>query len=126
MFEVTSQDVVYLASPYTFDPSIVQMFIAFYNGAELLITPQTTKLIPERLCQKLNQHRVTILQVCAGILQPMSKQRHCNFEIRFKYPSHAPYSLIAMAYLRDLCYKCRITSCLSIVATKLQVFVREV
>ena len=70
MFEVTSQDVVYLASPYTFDPSIVQMFLAFHNSAELLITPQSTKLIPETLCQKLiNQHHVTILQVCVGIIQ---------------------------------------------------------
>ena len=66
MFEVTSQDIVYLASPYTFDPSIVQMFLAFYNGAELLITAQATKLIPETLCHKLfDQHKVTILQVCA-------------------------------------------------------------
>ena len=65
VFEVTSQDVVYLASPYTFDPSIVQMFLAFYNGAELLITPQGTKLIPKELCKKLfDQHHVTILQVC--------------------------------------------------------------
>ena len=66
IFEVNSRDVVYLASPYTFDPFIVQMFLAFHNGAELLITTQATKLIPERLCRKLvDQHKITILQVCA-------------------------------------------------------------
>lgn len=66
---MTSNDVVYLASPYTFDPSIVQMFLAFNNGAELLITSEKKRLIPETLCQELfDRHQVTVFQV-VGVMK---------------------------------------------------------
>ena len=68
IFEVTFEDVVLLASPYTFDPFIVQMFLAFHNGATLLIVPDAVKLIPRLLCHKLfDKHRATILQVCYSV-----------------------------------------------------------
>ena len=59
-------DVVFLASPYTFDPFIVQMFIAFAAGARLVIVPDSVKMVPSKLCEILfDEERVTILQVRA-------------------------------------------------------------
>ena len=64
IFQVTSDDVVFLTSPYTFDPFIVQMFIAFAAGARLLIVPDSVKIVPSKLCHILvDEERVTILQV---------------------------------------------------------------
>ena len=112
MFDVSSSDVVYLASPYTFDPSIVQMFLSFSNGAQLLITPQTTKLIPEKLCKKLvDQHHVTILQVKYAYIYAFPTLRYTDIPIFFvnsryyccvlaRGPSHCVHnSVFAMAVL---------------------------
>ena len=64
IFQLVSDDVVYLASPYTFDPSIVQMFMAFAAGARLVLVPERVKMAPSKLCEILfDEERVTILQV---------------------------------------------------------------
>ncbi|XP_028400135.1 beta-alanine-activating enzyme-like isoform X2 [Dendronephthya gigantea] len=45
------------------------MFLAFNNGAELLITSEEKKLIPEILCQTLfDRHRVTVFQPTPSLL----------------------------------------------------------
>lgn len=64
LFEVTPDDVVFLASPLTFDPSVVEMFLALTSGAQLLIVPTVIKRMPGRLAQVLfTRHQTTILQV---------------------------------------------------------------
>ena len=61
---MTSDDVMFLISPYTFDPFIVQMFTAFAAGARLVIVPDNVKMVPSKLCSILfDEERVTILQV---------------------------------------------------------------
>lgn len=55
---------MFLASPYTFDPFIVQMFITFSAGARLVILPDSIKMVPSKLCRVLfDEEMVTILQV---------------------------------------------------------------
>ena len=57
-------DVVFLASPYTFDPFVVQMFVAFATGARLVMVPETVKMVPSKLCEILfDEEKVTIFQV---------------------------------------------------------------
>lgn len=64
LFEITQEDVVFLASPLTFDPSVVEIFIALSSGASLLIVPTSVKVLPSKLATVLfSHHRVTILQV---------------------------------------------------------------
>jgi len=64
MFQITSDDVVFVASPYTFDPFIVQIFLAFSAGARIVIVPDSVKVMPSKLCHILfDEERVTILQV---------------------------------------------------------------
>ena len=64
LFEVTHEDVLFLASPLTFDPSVVEIFVALSSGASLLIVPTSVKVVPSKLAAVLfSRHRVTILQV---------------------------------------------------------------
>lgn len=59
-----ADDVVFLASPLTFDPSVVDMFLALSSGAQLLIVPSVIKKMPRRLAQLLfKDHKTTVLQV---------------------------------------------------------------
>lgn len=57
-------DVVFLASPLTFDPSVVDLFLALSSGAQLLIIPSVIKKMPGRLARLLfEDHKTTVLQV---------------------------------------------------------------
>jgi len=74
VFQVMPNDVVFLASPYTFDPFIVQMFIAFAAGARLVIVPDSVKMVPSKLCAILfDEERVTILQPTPSLMHYIGK-----------------------------------------------------
>ncbi|KAB1282527.1 Beta-alanine-activating enzyme [Camelus dromedarius] len=63
LFEITHEDDLFLASPLTFDPSVVEIFVALSSGASLLIVPTSVKVLPSKLAAVLfSHHRVTILQ----------------------------------------------------------------
>ncbi|XP_077440315.1 beta-alanine-activating enzyme [Vanacampus margaritifer] len=69
LFEVSSTDVVFMASPLTFDPSVVDIFLALSSGAQLLVVPAVLKKIPKRLCQLLfGRHKTSIMQVTPTLL----------------------------------------------------------
>ena len=58
---------VFLASPYTFDPFVVQMFVTFSAGARLVMVPNSVKMVPSKLCEILfDVEKVTVLQVSVG------------------------------------------------------------
>ena len=68
IFSVTPEDCVALISPYTFDPFVVQLFIALFSGARVAIIPDSAKLQPDTLCTLLfDKLKTSILQV-----------RHCR------------------------------------------------
>lgn len=63
---MTAEDVVFLGSPLTFDPSAVDMFVALSSGARLLVVPSVLKKAPGRLARLLfHRHRTTVMQVNA-------------------------------------------------------------
>uniref|UniRef100_A0A1A8J1X2 Aminoadipate-semialdehyde dehydrogenase n=2 Tax=Nothobranchius kuhntae TaxID=321403 RepID=A0A1A8J1X2_NOTKU len=66
---ISAGDVVFLASPLTFDPSVVDIFLALSSGAQLLIVPMVMKKMPNRLARLLfKDHRTTVLQVTPTLL----------------------------------------------------------
>ncbi|XP_009901032.2 beta-alanine-activating enzyme [Dryobates pubescens] len=70
LFEVTQDDVLFLASPLTFDPSVVELFVALTSGASVLIVPNTIKMIPVELSAALfHHHHVTVLQATPTLLR---------------------------------------------------------
>ncbi|XP_043984873.1 beta-alanine-activating enzyme isoform X2 [Gambusia affinis] len=69
LFQMSADDVVFLASPLTFDPSVVDIFLALSSGALLLLVPSVMKKMPGRLAQMLfKHHRTTVLQVTPTLL----------------------------------------------------------
>ncbi|XP_041791276.1 beta-alanine-activating enzyme isoform X2 [Chelmon rostratus] len=69
LFQMSADDVVFLASPLTFDPSVVDIFLALSSGAQLLIIPSVIKKMPGRLARLLfKHHKTTVLQVTPTLL----------------------------------------------------------
>ncbi|CAL8256290.1 unnamed protein product [Merluccius merluccius] len=69
LFQMSADDVVFLASPLTFDPSVVEIFLALSSGARLLIAPPVVKKAPNRLAKLLfRDHKTTVLQVTPTLL----------------------------------------------------------
>ncbi|XP_078073542.1 beta-alanine-activating enzyme [Mustelus asterias] len=70
IFKVTPDDVIFMASPLTFDPSVVEMFVALSSGAMLLIVPPVIKMMPKRLAKVLFQHhKVSVMQVTPTLIK---------------------------------------------------------
>ncbi|KAM5194147.1 beta-alanine-activating enzyme isoform 2-T2 [Mantella aurantiaca] len=75
IFDMSPIDLVFLASPLTFDPSVIEMFLALSSGACLLIVPEHLKMMPRKLFNVLfQQHQVTVLQMTPTLLRRFS----CN------------------------------------------------
>ncbi|GCB60124.1 beta-alanine-activating enzyme [Scyliorhinus torazame] len=70
IFKVSSHDVIFMASPLTFDPSVVEMFVALCSGATLLIVPPVLKMMPKRLAKLLfKHHKVSVMQVTPTLIK---------------------------------------------------------
>jgi len=64
IYKLSAGDVVFQASPMTFDPSIVEIFTTFYVGASLLIVSDNIRMIPQDLAYCLTErNHVTVIQV---------------------------------------------------------------
>ncbi|XP_058523250.1 beta-alanine-activating enzyme isoform X2 [Ochotona princeps] len=75
LFDVNKEDTLFLASPLTFDPSVVEMFVALSSGASLLIVPASVKMVPSKLAAALfSRHRVTVLQATPTLLRRFGRQ----------------------------------------------------
>ncbi|KAL1790400.1 acyl-CoA synthetase family member 4 isoform X1 [Sigmodon hispidus] len=70
LFDITQEDVLFLASPLTFDPSVVEIFVSLSSGACLLIVPTSVKVLPSKLADVLfSCHKVTVLQATPTLLR---------------------------------------------------------
>ncbi|KAF5900525.1 acyl-CoA synthetase family member 4 isoform X2, partial [Clarias magur] len=70
LFQMTAEDVVFLASPLTFDPSVVDMFLALSSGACLLMVPSAVRRMPNRLVNVLfRRNATTVLQATPTLLR---------------------------------------------------------
>lgn len=64
IFEMTEKDSVAVISPYTFDPFIVQVFLALSSGSRAVVVSEAVKLQTEKLCQILfDDLKISVLQV---------------------------------------------------------------
>ncbi|XP_051894346.1 beta-alanine-activating enzyme isoform X2 [Pristis pectinata] len=70
IFDISSDDVVFMASPLTFDPSIIEIFMALCSGATLLIVPPVIKMMPKRLTEVLfSHHKVSVMQATPTLIK---------------------------------------------------------
>ncbi|GAB6033279.1 hypothetical protein CHUAL_012879 [Chamberlinius hualienensis] len=69
-YGLTSEDVVFVASPLTFDPSVVDIFLALSRGASMLLVPEQLKIIPDKLVNILTcRNKVTIIQATPSFIR---------------------------------------------------------
>lgn len=45
LFNISHQDIIYFSTPLTFDPSMVEILLACFNGASLLIAPEKADVL---------------------------------------------------------------------------------
>ncbi|XP_072171423.1 beta-alanine-activating enzyme-like [Diadema setosum] len=67
-FSITEDDVVFMASPLTFDPCMVEMFMTWSRGATLVMVPAQVKMAPRSLAEVLIKHHVSILQATPSLV----------------------------------------------------------
>ncbi|XP_064609724.1 LOW QUALITY PROTEIN: beta-alanine-activating enzyme-like [Liolophura sinensis] len=75
IFELSEDDLLFLASPLTFDPSIVEIFLALTSGARILITLQLIRMVPRKFVNMVtDRHHVTVLQVTPTIVSNLGTE----------------------------------------------------
>ncbi|XP_013140659.1 PREDICTED: acyl-CoA synthetase family member 4 [Papilio polytes] len=75
LFNIDSSDVIYFSTPLTFDPSMVEILLAFKNGASLLIAPEYIDILfPHR-----KEYSITVWQTT-----PSKFFQHSNCDIKNK------------------------------------------
>uniref|UniRef100_A0A1Y1K0W4 AMP-dependent synthetase/ligase domain-containing protein n=1 Tax=Photinus pyralis TaxID=7054 RepID=A0A1Y1K0W4_PHOPY len=69
VFKVTEKDVIYFGTPLTFDPSMVEVFLALTTGCTLVIPPKSRRFMLDVLFPSNKCHGgVTILQIVPSLL----------------------------------------------------------
>ncbi|XP_058819712.1 beta-alanine-activating enzyme-like [Topomyia yanbarensis] len=75
IFQVTQDDRIFVASPASFDPFVVDVFLALRNGACLTLVANEIRLNVERLLTVLFElDKVTIMQITPSLFQRWSEQ----------------------------------------------------
>lgn len=67
-FEIQQSDILFAASPFSFDPSIVDLFLALSTGARLVIVKPSIKSMPSLVADIIRTERVTFLQATPSFL----------------------------------------------------------
>ncbi|PSN35737.1 Acyl-CoA synthetase family member 4 [Blattella germanica] len=78
LLSIAADDVIFLAAPLTFDPSIIEIFLALSSGAILLIVPRHVKHSPSILLKVLDNEGVTILEATPSFMMRWSKEEIRN------------------------------------------------
>ncbi|XP_038055131.1 beta-alanine-activating enzyme-like [Patiria miniata] len=75
IFSINPDDVIFVASTLTFDPSIVAMFLALSKGASLVLVPDSIKAMPRALLDILVRNQVSILQATPTLISRFGKDQ---------------------------------------------------
>ncbi|WKX93676.1 hypothetical protein Q1695_011160 [Nippostrongylus brasiliensis] len=67
-FAITSNDTILFSTSLSFDPSIVEMFLAFTCGARLLLVPDSARSQPYILARIIKEHTPTFVQFTPSVL----------------------------------------------------------
>lgn len=74
IFQLTSKDIIFQVSPPTFDPFVVDLFLAFLSGASLLLVAQHLRFSKEMLSCLFGANGVSFLQTTPSLFQRWSEQ----------------------------------------------------
>jgi acyl-CoA synthetase len=62
-FNVTTVDTILICSPFTFDPSLVDLFIGLSSGSQIVIVDNLIRISPEKLIKVIQKFKVTLMTV---------------------------------------------------------------
>ncbi|XP_058446104.1 beta-alanine-activating enzyme [Malaya genurostris] len=83
LLQVTQDDRLFVSSPSSFDPFVVDVFLAVRNGACLILVTNEIRLDSERLLGVLFvQDRVTIMQLTPSLFQRWNEQSVADVILR--------------------------------------------
>lgn len=68
-FKLDKDDTVFLSSPLTFDPSIIDIFLTLVSGATLLLVPRSEKMKANLYRTLFMANKVTVLQCTPSLLR---------------------------------------------------------
>ncbi|XP_045607602.1 beta-alanine-activating enzyme [Procambarus clarkii] len=92
LFGVEQDDCIFCAAPLTFDPSVVDMFMAFTAGAVLvMVSPHLLKM-PRILLNIMVKNKVSILQATPTLLLSFGKDRLRNS----LFAKYSPLKVLAL------------------------------
>ncbi|CAO4369546.1 unnamed protein product [Caenorhabditis nigoni] len=69
IFNVTPSDTILFSTSLLFDPSIVELFMAFHVGCRLLITPDVFRSEPHRMQKAIEKFKPTIAQFTPTVFE---------------------------------------------------------
>ncbi|XP_014259189.1 acyl-CoA synthetase family member 4 [Cimex lectularius] len=74
LLNISENDVVLLNSPLTFDPSIVEIFLAFSSGAALCLVPYHVKNNKTKFYKTIEECNVTVIQTTPSLFRKYLKE----------------------------------------------------
>ncbi|ULU00192.1 hypothetical protein L3Y34_001006 [Caenorhabditis briggsae] len=99
IFNVTPSDIILFSTSLLFDPSIVELFMAFHAGCRLLITPDIFRSEPHRMQKAIEKYKPTIAQFTPTVFEMLpspdsSLSSTSSIRILLIGGSHFPLSYI--------------------------------
>lgn len=99
LFNVTSSDSILFSTSLLFDPSIVELFMAFHIGCKIILTPDYFRSEPHRMQNALEEFRPTIAQFTATVFEMLPHpdlilSATSSLRIMLMGGSHFPLSFI--------------------------------
>ncbi|XP_054715509.1 beta-alanine-activating enzyme-like [Uloborus diversus] len=73
-FDVAHDDIILQSSSITFDPSIIEIFLAFAAGCSLLIVPDHIKQVPRKLSEMIVEKKPTIIQGTPSFIESLGNE----------------------------------------------------
>ncbi|XP_077518824.1 aminoadipate-semialdehyde dehydrogenase isoform X1 [Amblyomma americanum] len=75
IFNISEEDIIFQAAPLTFDPSVIEIFLALTSGAQLVLTSEAVKQIPRAVTQLLVDNLVTVIQATPNFIRSLGANR---------------------------------------------------
>ncbi|CAD54160.1 AMP-dependent synthetase/ligase domain-containing protein [Caenorhabditis elegans] len=69
LFNLTSSDSILFSTSLHFDPSIVELFMAFHVGCTLIITPDEYRSEPHKLQKSIDKFQPTVVQLTPTVFE---------------------------------------------------------
>lgn len=85
LYCITSDDNIFVSAPPTFDPFVLDTFLALHNGATVVMFPLAIRLSPNHLAETVCRANITIMQLTPSVFKRWNRthtEKVCNSSLR--------------------------------------------